>query len=372
MLRQHHIHGAGMLIKPLRQRRPEVFGELRLTGFGTAQHFAHGFLHHLVFTQMAADGREVAGLHLLVFKTKVFVAMGGETGQQRDHVGVARSTDRVKRIDELDVVIVNLRIAGGEVGGEGEHVDAMKSRWDNSMTRIVYWFGFDHASEVMMHAFHRMFYGVLLCATLMVSTAQGQTARDSALIDAAARGDHAAVQRLLKEGASVTTRDASGRTALLAAVQANRIEAARLLIAAGANVNTQDNMQDSPYLLAGARGRVEILRMTLAAGADLKSTNRYGGTALTPACHYGHVETVRELLKTSVAIDHVNNLGWTCLLEAVILGDGGAAHLDIVRLVVAAGANVNLADKQGVTPLAHARQRGQQEIAAALVKAGAK
>ena len=112
--------------------------------------------------------------------------------------------------------------------------------------------------------------------------------------------------------------------------------------------------------------------MTLAAGADLKNTNRYGGTALTPACHYGHVETVRELLKTKVAIDHVNNLGWTCLLEAVILGDGGAAHTEIVRMVVAGGANVNLADRQGVTPLSHARSRGQKNISAILVAAGAK
>ena len=173
-------------------------------------------------------------------------------------------------------------------------------------------------------------------------------------------------------GPNQQARDASGRTALLAAVQSNRIEAARTLIAAGANVNAQDNIQDSPYLLAGARGRLEILKMTLAAGADLKSTNRYGGTALTPACHYGHVETVRELLKTAVAIDQINHLGWTCLLEAVILGGGGAAHVEIVRLVVAAGASVNLADKQGVTPLAHARSRGQKEVAALLLQAGAK
>ena len=166
-------------------------------------------------------------------------------------------------------------------------------------------------------------------------------------------------------------RDGSGRTALLAATQHNRIDAARLLIAAGADVNSQDHNEDSPYLLAGARGHVEILRMTLAAGADLKSLNRYGGTALTPACHYGHVEAVRALLKTRVALDHVNKLGWTCLLEAVILGDGGARHIDIVRMVIAAGASVNLADRDGVTPLRHARQRGQQAIVQLLEKAGA-
>jgi ankyrin repeat protein len=79
---------------------------------------------------------------------------------------------------------------------------------------------------------------------------------------------------------------------------------------------------------------------------------------------------VRELLATKIDVDHVNNLGWTALLEAVILGDGGAAHTEIVRLLVAAKANPNIADRQGVTPLQHARGRGYREIAAILEKAG--
>ncbi|HYF44076.1 MAG TPA: ankyrin repeat domain-containing protein, partial [Ramlibacter sp.] len=64
--------------------------------------------------------------------------------------------------------------------------------------------------------------------------------------------------------------------------------------------------------------------------------------------------------------------GWTALLEAVILGDGGAAHTAIVKMLIARRANVNLADKQGVTPLAHARQRGQHAIAKLLADAGAR
>jgi ankyrin repeat protein len=82
------------------------------------------------------------------------------------------------------------------------------------------------------------------------------------------------------------------------------------------------------------------------------------------------VATVRELLATKIDVDHVNNLGWTALLEAVILGDGGAAHTEIVRLLVAAKANPNIADRQGVTPLQHARSRGYREIAALLEKSG--
>jgi hypothetical protein len=212
--------------------------------------------------------------------------------------------------------------------------------------------------------------GIALVAT-MTNRARADANADSALIAAAEQGDVGTVRQLLQAGAAVDTRDRAGRTALLAATQSNRVEAARALIAAGADVNAKDGIQDSPYLYAGAEGRNEILKMTLAAGADLKSVNRYGGTALIPAAHHGHPETVRILLGTAIDKDHVNNLGWTALLEAVILGDGAAVHTDIVGQLVAAGANVNIADRDGVTPLAHARRLGFATIAGILHSAGA-
>ena len=90
------------------------------------------------------------------------------------------------------------------------------------------------------------------------------------------------------------------------------------------------------------------------------------------AAERGHVETVRTLIEAGVDVDHVNNLGWTALMEAVILGDGGPRHADIVRLLVEAGANVGLADRDGVTPLQHARRRGYAGIARLLEDAGAR
>jgi hypothetical protein len=209
---------------------------------------------------------------------------------------------------------------------------------------------------------------LLLAATLCVPSVQADAA---ALGAAAAAGDLGTLRRLLDAGTPVDARDAQGRTALLLATRANQVAAARLLIERGADVNAKDDIQDSPFLYAGAEGRLQILRLALAAGADLKSTNRYGGTALIPAAHHGHVETVRELLKTRIDVDHVNRLGWTALLEAIILGDGGPSHTEIVRLLVAHGANLQRADAQGVTPLAHAEKRGQQEIVGILRRAGA-
>jgi uncharacterized protein len=213
---------------------------------------------------------------------------------------------------------------------------------------------------------------LLLLAALMTTSAQAETGRDQMLIAASERGDLPAVERLLAEGADVKARDGRGRTALLAATHGNRVAVARTLIAAGADVNAKDSIEDTPYLYAGAEGRIEILNMTLAAGADLKATNRYGGTALIPAAHHGHPEAVRILLATAIDKDHVNRLGWTALLEAVILGDGGPIHTEILRLLVEAGANVNLADRDGVTPLQHARRRGFSAMVRILEARGAR
>lgn len=58
--------------------------------------------------------------------------------------------------------------------------------------------------------------------------------------------------------------------------------------------------------------------------------------------------------------------------EAIILGNGSPAHVEIVRLLIDHGANVNLADRQGVRPLAHAEQRGQDTIVQLLRRAGAR
>jgi uncharacterized protein len=89
------------------------------------------------------------------------------------------------------------------------------------------------------------------------SAAAPATARDVDLIRAADRGDIAAVQRLLADGASVRARDAQGRTALVAATYANWVHAARVLVAAGADVNAKDEISNSAYLLAGAHGYLE-------------------------------------------------------------------------------------------------------------------
>jgi ankyrin repeat protein len=59
-------------------------------------------------------------------------------------------------------------------------------------------------------------------------------------------------------------------------------------------------------------------------------------------------------------------------MESIVLGNGGANHTATLRALVEAGADVNIPDRQGRTPLQHARRRGYTEMARILENAGAR
>lgn len=150
---------------------------------------------------------------------------------------------------------------------------------------------------------------------------------------------------------------------LVTAAKANDVPLVRELIRRGGNVNAKDALQDSAFLYAGAEGFNEVLGLTLAAGADVASTNRYGGTALIPASEHGHVDTVRILIDAGVPVNHVNNLGWTAMQEAILLNSGGPRQQEVVRLLLAAGADPEIRDPEGRTALRNAERLGFTEIA---------
>jgi ankyrin repeat protein len=157
--------------------------------------------------------------------------------------------------------------------------------------------------------------------------------------------------------------DLDGR--LLDAAYANDVERARGLIADGADVNAKDDSEQSAYLIATSEvgPGTELLELTLANGAEVDAKDSFNGTGLIRAAERGHAAICRRLLEAGIDKDHVNRLGWTALLEAVMLGDGGPDHVETVRVLVDGGVDTAIADREGVTPLQHARRKGYDEIA---------
>lgn len=220
-----------------------------------------------------------------------------------------------------------------------------------------------------------MVRSLLTCSALIAALFPLTAWSSNALLDAANQRNTPAISALLKtpEGRKLLeARDARGRTPLLVSTWLDDQNSAQVLLQAGADVNAKDNQQDSPYLVAGAEGRTQLLRWYLEHNAKLEDTNRYGGTAIIPAAEKGHLDNVRVLIDAGINLNHVNNLGWTALMEAIVLSNGGPRHQAIVAALLEAGADPNIPDHQGITPLAHAKQRQQTAMVQLLNQAGAK
>lgn len=177
------------------------------------------------------------------------------------------------------------------------------------------------------------------------------------------------ITEALAQGADINATDTFGRTAILIAAKAGKLDIVRQLAEAGADVNKQDQICLNPFLWGCISGNLELAKMMVEAGADLELTTRFGGKGIHPAAEKGHLELTRYLmLETDINPNHTNLLGWTPLLEAIILRDGGPVQQEIVDLLVNNGADPTMVDEYGVTPLQHAEKLGYTEIAEILRK----
>ena len=205
----------------------------------------------------------------------------------------------------------------------------------------------------------------------MVGPSASEAAAYTGLHAAARRGDAAAVARA--DRAALRARDGHGRTPLHLATFARRHEVIRALAGAGADLGALENDRYDAVTIAAVADDESTLALLLELGASARlTTSRYDGTALIAAAHLGHDGVVRQLIAAGASLDHVNNLHWTALIEAVVLRDGGLRHQRVVHDLLKAGANTQLADRDGRTPLALARARGYIAIVKLLEAAGAR
>ena len=207
--------------------------------------------------------------------------------------------------------------------------------------------------------------GALAAATgfAQVAPSAAEAARYQGLHAAAQAGEAARIAALAAGGADLNARDEHGRTPLHVATFARQRGAIEALRKAGAQLDLLESDRYDAVTIASVANDEETLRLLLSLGASAKQvTSRYDGTALIAAAHLGHAGVVRQLIAAGAPLDHVNNLHWTAAIESIVLGDGGPRHQATLKALIAAGANLQLADREGRTPLQLAQARGYGEM----------
>jgi hypothetical protein len=133
----------------------------------------------------------------------------------------------------------------------------------------------------------------------------------------AATAPQSEIDAALAGGADVDATDTHGRTAVLIAAKAGRLDVVRTLVAAGADIDHQDEINLNPFLWGCISNNPELVTMMVEAGADLTRHTRFDGVGIHPAAEKGHVEIVRYLAEqTDINVNYTNLCGWTPLLEA--------------------------------------------------------
>jgi len=183
---------------------------------------------------------------------------------------------------------------------------------------------------------------------------------------------------LLDRGAAVNARAASRFSALMVAAQYQEAEAAiNLLLDRGAEVGPPADgapiFNANPFFLASYAGNARVLKRLVSAGAKVDEPMTLIGTSRTfpilGAVKIGDIEVARTLLDLGVPPDFALASGITMLAYAIFGND-----IPMARLLIERGADVNVVDKNGMTPLLWAANVdfGDAAIVELLLKAGAR
>jgi ankyrin repeat protein len=148
---------------------------------------------------------------------------------------------------------------------------------------------------------------------------------------------------------------------LIEAACSGYTERVKELIKAGTNVNTRDDEGRTALMVASDEGRTEIVELLISAGADVNAKDMNGDTALMYAANSPGYMTQGSCKGIWVGwIDYHDQAVWI-----------SRYNIQIARILIAAGADVNARDKNGNTALMIATSRGHVDIVEILIDAGA-
>lgn len=217
------------------------------------------------------------------------------------------------------------------------------------------------------------------------------------LMSAAYNASNSAIKFLIQSGADIHQQDNEGATALLYAVIGHKDspETVNLLLKNHSDINHADNHGQTALMLASERGFEKSVKLLLGKGANLNLQDNLQGTALMHALIFKQYHIAQLLFQSGDNVQ--SNFPYNQLLAIVNISQNKHRHmglaikqdeqwgiaknaiflaivendLETLNKLISSGIDVNLAGKDGITPLMFASIHAQTPIVSALLKADA-
>ncbi len=169
------------------------------------------------------------------------------------------------------------------------------------------------------------------------------------------------VKELLKYKLNLNTRDFYGRTPLMLAIDNKLGDVAQILIEKGADIHSVSSRKETALSLASFRGLDEIVHQLLEREALVNHQDRDGNTPLIKAVMSGYQKVVEKLLEYGADVNIRNKENETALAKAILF-ERDSDGKDIVSLLSARGADVNVFDDHGFTPFLYLLQKNDVDF----------
>ncbi len=233
----------------------------------------------------------------------------------------------------------------------------------------------------------------VLLSLLMLLVFGASVFSNDTFIDAAGNGNLAIIEEMLNSSININAKNHNGETALIYASQYGHTEIVKLLIDKGADVNIQNDHGYTALMYASTELKIEIIKLLIKAGADANIKTNDNEIVLNRVLgqlsggsnnnNKNILEITKLIVASGVNLDTKDNKGYTPLLYIWYHSEGfynGRAVgydptfdyiLELYKILIRAGANVNAKDNNGITALIRASAYGYVEAVRFLIISGA-